>query len=49
MKKNAKEFSLFPSPVLLDPNQRYLYLNIDPNAQSWKIVDPLDVKNTTQK
>ena len=49
MKKNPKEYSLFPSPVLLDPNQRYMYLNIDPNAQSWKIVDPLDVKNTTQK
>lgn len=49
MKKNPKEFSLFPSPVLLDPNQRYMYLNIDPNAPSWKLINPSDVKVSKKK
>ena len=47
--KKTKDYSLFPMPVLLDPNQRYMYLNIDPNAQSWKLINPSDVKVSAKK
>lgn len=47
--KKTMEYSLFPSPVLLDPNQRYMYLNIDQNAQSWKLINPSDVKVSSKK